>query len=286
MLGAARTTQHVCQSRPVSWWAPVLALSLGFATSSSIRAADAYVIGFRAESQVSYGSCGLISWTSDLILHNSGSQVAHVRLISLSNGILPGGTTELTIPSGKTASGRFLLGTTPGGQLPFLWVARLDIPDSVVAQSRVEASPADCGHTRPPEPPWYGTFSLPVVRSLTLANATKIHLGADLGIEDAYVNVGIYNASSEPAHATVELLRVCDDSVIERRTATVPGNTIIQLSGLDGPLTSCETGTTPGSGWARYVAVTVDQPSLSYVVSKMNELPYPPRIPYGTACTE
>jgi hypothetical protein len=247
-------------------------------------AVEAYVIGFLAESSVAYGSCSLIFWTPDLILHNAGTQDARVRLLGLSNNIQPSLTTEIVVPSHRTRSGLHLLGQIPGGQLPFLWVAKLDIPEGIVAQSRVEASPSDCGHTRPPEPPSYGAFSLPITRSLTPPNSTKVHLAADLGSQNTYVNVGVYNASVEPAHATVELRQACDDALLDQRTIAIPGNTIVQLGGLDGPLTSCETGATLGSAWVRYVNVTVDQPSLSYVISKMNELPNPPRIPYGSSC--
>jgi hypothetical protein len=262
-----------------------IGIILYLTTPRLLLGAEAYVIGFRAESQITYGSCLLISWTPDLTLHNTGSQEARVKLLSLSNGILPSQTTEITVLPHRTISGRLLLGQTPAGQLPFLWVARLDIPESVLAQSRVEASPANCGRTSPPEPPWYGAFALPVTRSLTPPNAARVHLGADLGIEDAYVNVGIYNAGVQPAHANVELRRACDDSIVESRSITIPPDSIIQLSGLDGPLTSCATGTTPGSGWVRYVTVTVDQPSLSYVVNKLNELPDRPSISYGSSCS-
>jgi hypothetical protein len=265
--------------------ATVLALSL--AAGDAARAADAYVIGFFAYSQVSHGSCGLIAWRSDLILHNPGPVEARVRQISVSNGVLPGLTTELVIPARQTITGIHLLGTLPGGRLPFLWVARLDMPDHILVQGRVEASPTDCGGTSPPNPPTYGAFSLPVIRSLTPPNTTKIHLGADLGFVDSYVNVGVYNASTEPANATVELRQACDDSLVDRRTVAIPAQTIVQIGGLAGPLTSCATGSPPRtSDWVRYVAVTVDRPSLSYVVSKMNELPFPPRIPYASPIPE
>lgn len=260
-----------------------IAVVLSAASARRSAAAEAYVIGFRAESTITYGSCSLILWTPDLILHNAGEQEARVRLLSLSNNIQPVDT-EVAVSPHRTRSGLHLLGQIPGGQPTLLWVAKLDVPDSIVAQSRVEASPSDCGHTRPPEPPRYGAFSLPITRSLTPANSTTIHLGADLGSQDTYVNVGVYNAAAQPAHATVELRQACDDAILDHRTTTIPGNTIIQLGGLDGPLTTCEIGATLGSAWVRYVSVTVDQPSLSYVVAKMNELPNPPRIPYASPC--
>ena len=272
-------------SRRSFWKVLAVVVTLSVASTSRSLASEAYVIGFRAESSVAYGSCSLIFWTPDLILHNAGAQDASVRLLGLSNNIQPGLTTEVTVPPHRTRSGLHLLGQIPGGQLPFLWVAKLDIPEGIVAQSRVEASPSDCGHTRPPEPPSYGTFSLPITRSLTPPNSTKVHLGADLGGQGTYANVGVYNAAVESAHATVELRQACDDALLDQRTITIPGNTIVQLGGLDGPLTSCATGTTLGSAWVRYVSVTVDQPSLSYVISKMTELPNPPRIPYGSSCS-
>jgi hypothetical protein len=263
------------------------ALGLLLVAGDPAAAAEAYVIGFFAYSQVSHGSCGLIAWRSDLILHNPGPVEARVRQISVSNGVLPGGATELVVPPRRTLTGKHLLGSLPGGRLPFLWVARLEMPDHILAQGRVEASPTDCGGTSPPNPPTYGAFSLPVIRSLTPPNTTKIHLGADLGFVDSYVNVGVYNASTEPASAAIELRQACDDSVIARRTATIPGETIVQIGGLAGPLAGCATGSPPRtSDWVRYVAVTVDRPSLSYVVSKMNDLPFPPRIPYASPIPE
>ncbi len=244
-----------------------------------LQAAEAYVLQFRAHSPLN--SCEFIDWHSEVIFHNSKSEDARVRLLGLSNGASPGPTTEVVVPTGRTVSaGGYVLGISSTGLLPQLWVARIDVPEGVMVQSRAEAWLGNCTlWPIPLEPaPSMGVFSLPVVRALDPPNVRKIHLGADLGGEHSYVNVGVYNASSRSANATIELRHACDDAAVAERDVTIPANSVVQVGGLDGPpATGCYF-----RGWIRYVAVTVDQPSFSYIVNKMYDLPQRPRIAYGS----
>ena len=53
---------------------------------------------------------------------------------------------------------------------------------------------------------------------------------------------------------------------LRSRTVTIAPNTIIQFGGFDTGTSTCNT--LPQSpGWMRYVTVTVDQPSFSYVAN-------------------
>jgi hypothetical protein len=242
-----------------------------------LSAAEAYVVRFFAHSPLN--SCEFIDWESEVVFHNTTTADARVRVLHVSSGGSALGEDELLVPAARTVIARGVLGG-PATGLPSLWVARIDLPTGVVVQNRVEAWYGNCTlWPIPIEPtPTMGVFSLPVVGTLDPANMKRIHLGADLGGEHAYVNVGIYNASSETANATVELRQGCDDSVIATRIVKIAPDSVVQLSGLDGPSTSdCNF-----HGWIRYVAVSVDQPSFSYVVNKMYDLPQPPRIAYGS----
>ncbi len=252
-----------------------------------LEAAEAYVLNFWSETPINPGSCVRIQWTSDVIFHNSNSEDSLIKVLGLSNGASHGPTTELLIPAGRTRSATYtgIWGAGPNGDpgSPRLWVARIDVPEGVTVQNRAEGSFFLCSQGLPFGPAEFGAFSLPVVRTLVPANAAKIHLGVDLGAEHSYVNVGIYNAAGDEARASVELRQGCDDTVLARQTVTIPGNSVVQLGGLDGPGNGCYI---PGpgntNGWVRYVVVKVDRPSFSYAVSKMYELPFPLRIPYGS----
>lgn len=219
------------------------------------------------------------SWHDDLVFHNTTGEVAVVRLIGVSNGgIQEGDLAQVSIASGRTVSLRDLFGAWQAPDSP-LWVVHVDVPDGVLVFSRGGADgecPSPC--TIPSNPfPNLGAFSMPVFRSLAPAGQAQIHMGADLGLEPSRTNVGIYNAGSVAATATIALFQACDDSVLETRTISIPADTAAQGGGLGSTPTHCAP-ITPLNTWLRYATVTVDQPSLSYIVNLADPLPLFPLI--------
>jgi len=126
---------------------------------------------------------------------------------------------------------------------------------------------------------------MPVTRELVTRGLPQIHLGTDIGgnaagmADDGRTNVGVFNAAAAVATATVELRRSCDDVVVERRTATIPPNTIVQLNGFSSIFQGCTAINT--GAYESYVVVTVDQPSFSYVITLSNQRP--PWIPVSSS---
>jgi hypothetical protein len=116
---------------------------------------------------------------------------------------------------------------------------------------------------------------MPVVRALKPAGEPQIHLSTDIGGDsggfgiDGRTNVGIYNGGAAPASASVELRRACDGTLLEQRSAEIPANTIIQLSGFSEVFDGCSKLET--AGFETYVVVTADQPSFSYAITLSNQ---------------
>ena len=118
---------------------------------------------------------------------------------------------------------------------------------------------------------------------MTPAGSKKVFLGADLGAEANHSNIGVFNGGTETAHAVIEIHQACGDVLLDSRTITVAPNVLVQVNGLAAGLGPADNGCSPNTpgNWVRYVTVTVDQPSFSYVVVKMDEFTGPPAIPYG-----
>ena len=240
-------------------------------------AADAWAFRFASETQMC--SFAWINWYDDILFHNTTGEDQVVTLVERTG---EGGdrTPRLTIPAGRTLSLSVLWGLWApdnGG----LWVVHLDVPDGVLIRSRAGGfSWLATGGPPPSGSPDLGAFSMPVFRELTPAGQTEYHFGADLGDQNARVNVGLYNAGSENASITVELRASCDDSVIERRTVTLAGGAVQQVGGLGRVAHACPEAS---NFWSRYVTVTASQPSLAYVANVSDADLCFPKIPYGAA---
>jgi hypothetical protein len=261
-----RMTSSICQA---------VFVMLTFALPGWCVAEDVYAVRFTARSE----PCPfLILWEDDIVFHNSADEDRLVRLLGVSNGELREPPDQLLVPSGRTVSVRGKVTWMPRVPVPH-WVVHLEVPSGVTIQSRAEAHSDFCGGAPPSPTPELGAFTLPVFRALTPAGVRRVLLGADLGSESSYVNVGIYNAGTTNASASIELRQGCGDSLLAHRTVGIPPNSIVQVTGLNGIPSACPT--VQGS-WMRYVAVTVDQQSLSYVVNKKSDLRGPISIPYNS----
>jgi hypothetical protein len=247
---------------------------------------DVFVVRFNTlRAPVPFPPCGGLVYQDELVFHNSGPEDAAITLLGVSNGTAPS-SQSLVVPAGTTRSS---LGGCDGCAVqsswapdpqPLLWVAHLDVPDSVQVVSRLlvlAGSPPSCPSFPGNSARTYAGLPMPVVRSLTPAGIRQVHLGTDIGgdpggtADDGRTNVGIYNAGPVAATASIELHRACDGSILEARTVAVPANSVVQVNGFSNVFQGCtrlETAT-----FEAYVTVTVDQPSFSYAVSFSNERP-------------
>ncbi|HEY8134244.1 MAG TPA: hypothetical protein VII12_20365 [Thermoanaerobaculia bacterium] len=252
----------------------LLMLTMLAGIPSATFAADAYIVRFNAPGR-QLGNVA-VQWLDDVLFFNTNDNPATVRILGVSNGSLQPDPPQLSLPPSRVVSinaapvvnVRWL--PTPA---PSLWVMHVDIPAGVAVESRDELYVS----SGIPEltPVARGKVSMPIFKELTPAGKLQIHLGTDLSSPTSRVNVGIYNAGSESATATIEVRRTCDDFVMDSRVVSIAPNTVVQIIGLSvGSSNTCTSRVTPS--WMRYTIVTVTQPSLTFV-SNLNEnlLPAP-----------
>jgi hypothetical protein len=273
----------------------VVWIAVGLLWPRSSPAEELYAVRFNTLSSIN--GFLRIHWRDDIVFHNTTSRDVAVRLLGMSNGGNAETPTALVVPANRTVSASAEAAARTNwsprtGELVPLWVVHLDVPQGVVVQSRAEAHTDLFGGIPPSPVPDLGAFSLPVFRALVPANQLKVHLGADLGSaanplsEISYTNVGVYNASSTVASATIQLRQACNDALLEERRIAIAPDTIVQVNGLRGIPTGCSFAGPGASSWMKYVTVLVDQPSLSYIVNRKSVLPFPPAISYGSAFSQ
>jgi hypothetical protein len=252
--------------------------------AADATASEAYVVRFFL---MSFPNCFGILWQDDIVFHNTANQDLTVKLLGISNGSLVQPPEELRVPAGKTVTAIGKVNWRPQGAYQPIWIAHLEVPDGIVFQSRAEGFSTLCTGGAPPSPtPDRGAFPLPVTRSLTPANVRKTFLGADFGSDASHANVGVYNAASETAEAVVEMRQGCDEALLDRRTFLVPPNSVVQVGGVGGPTVGCQSSLQPTSPWTRYIAVTVNQASFSYVLNRLDDLTSAGKIPYLAVVTQ
>src|SRR5207253_4628586 len=227
------------------------------------HAADAYFMIFNAAGRQSVAT-GHTVWLSQVVLFNTNSVPVEVKMIDI-NGVFHVSPPTLTLPPQRLTIG--LPSGWAGVPTNTLFVLHLDIPAGVIVDSQVQFY----FDRQIPElfPFSLGKATMPVFRELVPAGKPQVHIGTDLhGSEPSRVNVGIYNAGSETASATIEVHIGCDDAIADTRTVSIPPNMLVQTNGLNTGTATC--GVEGYSNLARYTVVTVSQPSLSYV-SNINE---------------
>jgi hypothetical protein len=250
----------------------VLLFSFAMLTvAGHILAADAYFVRFTAEGRGALSGGESILWLDDILFYNTTSMPATVRFLGVSNGTAPNDPPSLVLPPQQTISVNAEHLVTdhwqPVGRLSPLWVLHLDVPTGVVAESRDQYYVLFSVPELFPAP--RGKVSMPIFRDLVPAGNPQVHVGTDLGGNDARLNIGIYNASIETATATIEVRRVCDNALVDSRVVTIGGNTVVQVGGLAvGTSAGCPAGSAPP--WARNTLITVSQSSFTFV-SALNE---------------
>ena len=238
---------------------------VGFA--SLAEASDAYLVRFQTRGMSS--NCVHASWSGDAFFFNTTGISASVRLLGISNGELPvGSIATLTLPPGQLVALSDVRQPDwrPAGQSNFenFFVLHLDVPPSVVVESRDQVVLVnDCIQNQPVGP--VVKLSLPIFSSLVASNKTQTFVGTDAGSSSGRQNIAIYNAGSAQATAHIEVRRGCDSKIVDERTASISGNSIIQVNGLSLGENLCPDPFVPV--YARYTVVTVDQPSLVIVTT-------------------
>jgi hypothetical protein len=238
-------------------------LSLLALRARDAHASDAYVIRFDAVKHVA--PCNDLVWHDTVLFYNRGASPVVVRIIGISG--TPGRTSPeaITLPPNRVVNLEEALNGAwhPAPSSDYnLWTTHLDVPANVQVESRDEVySVNTCIAVS--QPFSLGRVSMPVFTHLTEPSSAQVHLGTDVGQRDARTNIAIYNAGAVAAAVSVELRRVCDDSIVDQQVFTIPPNTTLQIGGLKHGTDTCATGSTVP--WMRYSVVTVDQPSLSLV---------------------
>jgi hypothetical protein len=245
-----------------------------------LDAAEAWFVRFSVQS----ASCEYIGWADTITLHNASERPATVRLLGVSDGSPPVEPSTLTLAPHQTK-------LRDGGddwrpvELPTLWVAHLDLSEGIVVTSHADVNEIRCSvNPSGAHVGRRGAVPLPIVHSLTPANETQVLLRPDIGFvtsQGAFmiipnrINIGVFNAGIAAASAAIEVRRVCNDSLIERRVVSVASNSIRQFGGFSNP------GSAPGICYETYVTVRSDQPGFSYAIALSNDSP--PFVPIGAA---
>jgi len=238
--------------------------------SSAAVASDVYLLRFDAVSRQS--GCLNVVWHDQAMLLNSTNAPATVRVVGVSEGKPASGAADsFVIPAGSAVSLEDALGR-PWLSIARLYVMHLDVPPGIRVASRNEVYINNgCISVQPPRPGALAQVSMPVFTALVPAGVPQVHLGTDLGERPSRTNVGIYNAGSVPAQARIELRRVCDNTVVDVRTVSIAPSATVQVGSLAAGPNLCQS--TSQSEWLRYVVVSVDQPSLTFVSNVRETLP-------------
>lgn len=242
-----------------------------FLLLASVRTVDAaspvWVVVGEAQAPLS-ARCGppIYQWNASIVLHNFGERPAAVRLLGYSNGGSAVGTSEIVIDANHSAA--TLLprpAVLPSGPV---YVLKLEAADSVKVESRLEYAYASCDTLPVPLGP-AGQIQLPVFHSLTPAGRAQIHLGTDLGFQNARVNVGVYNGGDVSTTARVAVHHpACAAEPPAMTEVTIAPDTLVQVTAASRPCSVPQDRAVPQH--VAYTVVTVDQPSLSYVTTLSN----------------
>jgi len=235
----------------------VVAAAALFAASAS--ASESWVLfgsvlGYRNGCDPSY------VWKTEPIFHNRSAADQIIAVLHRSGTFsLPG---TLTIPAGTSLP----LSLLAGGPQLGIGVIELDAPADVTVQPRLEyENILPCSGAAPALGP-SGNIPLPLFHVVEAGQA-QLHYGLDLGIQSVRVNVGVYNAGTRTATATIVLQRPsCNNPT--STSVTVPPDALIQVPIPVPPI--CSVPVNPSPPFLLNATVVVDQPSFSYATTVSN----------------
>ena len=207
-------------------------------------------------------ACAGVQWSAGGVLHNVSNEPAIVTVAHVSTGGVPVSATTRTVPARRSVPAH------PLGPFPFagpsLWVMRLSVTDNIRVDARVDQWEAQLCPPQgiPPSAP-FAKIPMPVFERLAPPGQEQVHPGTDLAAQSARLNVGIYNAGILAATAVVRVhAPFCVQADIGSIATGVPPDAVVQVPI---PTTAACAGDPFHPGWATYVTVTVDQPSLTFV---------------------
>jgi hypothetical protein len=168
----------------------------------------------------------------------------------------------VNLPAGASRVAK--AGELAGTQAPLLYVTKLDVPDGVEIEGRLDVYGADLCSFPPPIPYAIAKIAMPVYERLAAAGEVQRHFGADLGTGDVRLNVGVYNGGGQSANVMIRARRpLCEIETTVTQTATIAANTIVQIALPHVP--PCNSGDELNPAWSTEITVEADQPSLSFV---------------------
>lgn len=256
--------------------------------SSTVLAADVYVLRFRAAAMIN--ACTQGFWADQVIFHNAADEPATVRLVDSSYPVVPYDDRELVIAARGTTSFRSFGGGLnrwdrefEPGEDHFIGVLQLDVPEHVQVTSRTTPGIVTCTGSClcPPSISRYGAVPHRVYRAPVPAGTPHVHLGSDLPGSASRTNVQIYNAGFADAVATVELRQTCNDTVLDSRTVSFPARALVTIGGLNSTENrDVGCGATDNVSFVRVVAT---QPAMSWITTIANGVTIP-RVELISSC--
>jgi hypothetical protein len=215
------------------------------------------------------GCTASYNWSVEPVFHNQSDSDRTINVLHQSGpaGLPP----SITVPAGQSVP---LSGIVSGPPLG-LFAVDLDAPADVFVESRLQVTNVQPCVAVPPSGP-FGGIPFPLFHIVN-AGQPQHHYNVGLGIQDTRMNVGIYNAGSITATATVEVRRpACSNPATT--VVTVPPDSVVQTRVAVPPLCAAPAGLSPF--WMLNATVTVDEPSFSYATSVSNA--FPPTVTFGT----
>ena len=220
-------------------------------------------------------ACGdVYTWYTDAIFHNFGATAESVTLAG--QGVAPLiQQVSFDVPA-KTSMAL----SNQIGRMPPLGmnIAHFQVGNDIGVESRLEVRYDQPCLSIPPSPGPSGKIAFPVFTHLIPAGEVQVHFGTDLGLQRSRVNVGVYNASSVPANAHLELRsQACFPSTQAKADFVVPANTLVQTTLSPGLCEFIQDTSVPP--WVRSTVVIVDQPSITYATPVSNQ--QSPNVSFG-----
>jgi hypothetical protein len=206
-------------------------------------------------------------WKTDAVLYNITDTSAEVRFLHQSNDLNWPLPSSVVVPASQVVALSMLIGPNPPRGFSAI---TLDVPSGIRIENRLEYRYENpCTGAQPTDGP-VGKLDLNITHALALAGSSQVHAGTDLGLQDARINVGIYNAADAPALAHIEVhIPSASATALSSLDAIVPADTLMQFT-MPKVTSRNYDGSALVPRWIAYTTVTVSQPSFSYVVVNSN----------------
>jgi hypothetical protein len=241
--------------------------------TSSATAKDVWILVGQARGP-QLACSDIYTWYTDAIFHNFGATPESVALAG--QGVSPLiAQVSFDVPAKSAVALSSQIGRIPP---PGMNIAHFVVGNDIAVESRLEVRYDQPCLTTPPAGGPTGKVGFPVFTRLAAADEVQVHFGTDLGLQRSRVNVGVYNASSVPANAHMEVRnQACFPSTQAKADIVVPANTLVQTTLIPGLCEFVQDTSVPA--WVRSAVVIVDQPSITYATPVSNQ--QSPNVSFG-----